>query len=76
LSDIPVHREQNPSHGRYFPPDDVKALAEILWAVWGEEVPDEMEEMVKASRAADQRRDGFAHQYQNIVLSVADHHIW
>lgn len=74
LSDIPVHREQNPSRGRYFPPNDARALAEILWAVWGEEVPDEMEEMVKASRAADQRLGGFARQYQNIVLSVAAHH--
>lgn len=74
LSDIPVHREQNPLHGRYFPPDDAKALAEILWAVWNEEVPDEMDEIGKASRVADERRGRFARQYQEIVLSVTEHH--
>lgn len=76
LSDIPVHREQNPSRGRYFPPDDAKTLAEILWAVWSEEGPDEMDEIGKACRAAEERRGGFAQQYQNIVLSIVEHHAW
>ena len=30
LSDIPVHREQMPAHGRYFAPDDAPALAQHL----------------------------------------------
>lgn len=30
LSDIPVHREQAPRHGVYFPPDDVDALATAM----------------------------------------------
>ena len=30
LSDIPVHREQNPEHGIFFPPHDPERLADIL----------------------------------------------
>lgn len=30
LSDIPVHREQNPLNGFYFKPDDERELAEVL----------------------------------------------
>jgi len=34
LSDIPVHREQNPNDVMYFHPNDSKALAEILIQKW------------------------------------------
>jgi hypothetical protein len=30
LSDIPVHREQAPQFGKFFHPDDVEKLAELL----------------------------------------------
>jgi len=36
LSDIPVHREQNPNNAMYFHPNDSKALAEILIQKWKE----------------------------------------
>lgn len=34
LSDIPVHREQDPVRGIYFNPDDENELANILESVW------------------------------------------
>jgi hypothetical protein len=30
LSDIPVHREQSPQFGKFFHPDDVEKLAELM----------------------------------------------
>ncbi len=35
LSDIPVHREQNPPHCSYFNPESDEQLAEILACQWG-----------------------------------------
>ena len=32
LSDIPVHREQNPEKAQFFPPDDPQQLADLLLA--------------------------------------------
>ncbi len=74
LSDILVHREQNPSYGKYFPPDDAKMLADILWSVWNEPCPDSKDRMADASRAIGQRRIEFARRYQDIVLGVARNH--
>ena len=74
LSDILVHREQNPSHGKYFLPDDAKMLADILWSVWNEPCPDAKSRMADASRAIGQRRIEFARRYQDIVLDVARNH--
>lgn len=74
LSDIPVHREQNPALGRYFLPDDASALAGMLWAVWNEPVLDEPQRIESARRATDQRRFEFAQKYQQIVLNTLDHH--
>lgn len=73
LSDIPVHREQNPALGSYFLPDDVNALADMLWAVWNEPAPDEMQIIVSARRATDERRVKFAQKYQKIVLNALKH---
>lgn len=39
LSDIPVHREQNPSGGIYFNPTDPEDLAEKMVRVWEETQP-------------------------------------
>jgi glycosyltransferase involved in cell wall biosynthesis len=73
LSDIAVHREQNPALGSYFLPDDVNALADMLWAVWNEPAPDEMQIIVSARRATDERRVKFAQKYQKIVLNALKH---
>lgn len=36
LSDIPVHREQAPDRGVFFPPEDPELLADALAAVYNE----------------------------------------
>jgi len=36
LSDIPVHREQNPPRSDYFHAHDANALAQIMWRRWQE----------------------------------------
>ncbi len=74
LSDIPVHREQNPALGSYFPPDDAHALAAMLWAVWNEPASDEMQMIESARRATDERRLEFAQKYQKIVLNALEYH--
>lgn len=71
LSDIPVHREQNPSHASFFPPDDARALAEKLREVWCAPYSSEVDDIVKAQAETDQRRTAFAKQYLDIVLNAA-----
>jgi hypothetical protein len=34
LSDIPVHREQNPAGAEYFEPENVEALAALMERAW------------------------------------------
>ena len=34
LSDIDVHKEQNPPDGVFFNPKDPKDLAEKMWSLW------------------------------------------
>jgi glycosyltransferase involved in cell wall biosynthesis len=74
LSDIPVHREQNPMQGSYFLPDDANALSALLWAVWNESVSDERLMIERARRATDERRLEFAQKYQKIMLNALEHH--
>jgi glycosyltransferase involved in cell wall biosynthesis len=70
LSDIPVHREQAPMYATYFPPNDAKALADILWTAWREPAPDVEERRTQARRATRIRRIEFAQRYQDIVLGL------
>lgn len=68
LSDISVHREQNPSHAIYFKPEDSSELAAILWEVWTK--PDVMEDVENVRIETSKRRYEFAKKYQQIVLHV------
>ena len=70
LSDIPVHREQNPSHASFFPPDDANALAEKLLEVWCAPDATDADNIEKAQSETDQRRTEFAKHYQDIVLNA------
>lgn len=70
LSDIPVHREQDPPGATYFAPDDAKGLADILWTAWREPAPDVEKSKMQARRETTLRRIQFAQQYQDIVLSL------
>lgn len=69
LSDIPVHREQNPERALYFNPHDAAGLAEILWRCWCEYSPaPERAEMKQAASAFPKRQRQFGESYQRIVL--------
>jgi glycosyltransferase involved in cell wall biosynthesis len=71
LSDIPVHREQNPPEGVYFNPKNPQELAEILKEKWlnSNGGPDyKLEE--KAGQALPNRTKDFALAYQDIVLEL------
>jgi glycosyltransferase involved in cell wall biosynthesis len=70
LSDIPVHREQNPLLASYFQPDDPERLAAIMWSIWNSEALDNAEYCQNALCETDKRRLEFASKYQGIVLDT------
>jgi glycosyltransferase involved in cell wall biosynthesis len=58
LSDIPVHREQNPPQSRFFPLDDTRLLAQQMQAVWVEDRTERSLEELLAANAKDLERFG------------------
>ena len=71
LSDIPVHREQNPERCAYFDPHDERSLADIMWAQWNSYSGEvEQAAMAKAEEKLPARMQGFSDDYQNIVFEV------
>lgn len=71
LSDIAVHREQNPARAEYFSPGDASSLAGILWERWVhyDQVADEAE-MQKAAMELPKRQQEFGLKYQNMILEI------
>ena len=68
LSDIPVHREQNPPYGTYFNPDDADALADAMIAhVKTAEGTTEPERKAKAKANLSARFAAFSETYEEIV---------
>jgi glycosyltransferase involved in cell wall biosynthesis len=67
LSDIPVHREQNPTEASYFQPSDKQTLAAILWEIWNDPAKLDIQINDSIQRDTDTRRATFAKQYQRIV---------
>ncbi|MDD5435877.1 MAG: glycosyltransferase, partial [Nitrospira sp.] len=72
LSDIEVHREQNPPGGVFFDPKDPKDLAEKMWSLWTNEnsIEEDRKRMKQAKEDLPKRRLEFARQYQEVVLDV------
>lgn len=71
LSDIPVHREQNPSRAEYFLPDDAGGLAEILWERWVHyDWAADRAEMQRAAQELPMRQQEFGLKYQNMILEM------
>lgn len=68
LSDIAVHREQNPPFANYFQPEDASALAEILWEVWNMPHSSNAEIVARERCVAESRVAEYAKQYQQIAL--------
>jgi glycosyltransferase involved in cell wall biosynthesis len=68
LSDIPVHREQNPERGIYVDPNDPQQLAAALETAvieFNAEIETQYQE--KAKRELPARRAAFGRQFQDIV---------
>jgi hypothetical protein len=72
VSDIAVHREQDPPRASYFPVDDVHALAERLAEAWAVDDP-AADARAAETAAADlhSRTRAFGETYESIVLEVA-----
>ena len=71
LSNLNVHREQNPPNSIYFNPHNEKELAKKLWKKWqqNKEGPDfELEKI--ARKNIKMRTREFGEKYQNIVLNI------
>jgi len=71
LSDIPIHKEQNPPHSLYFNPSDASDLAEKLKKVFLSPpvIPDLNAEKT-AKEELQMRTIRFADIYQNIILDA------
>ena len=72
LSDIPIHREQNPENSLYFDPYNVDNTAEALRKNWLENRPSEPDIYLE-KQAKDKllkRTLEFAQTYENIVLEA------
>jgi glycosyltransferase involved in cell wall biosynthesis len=71
LSDIPVHREQNPERGFYFAPNDHAGLASHMQSLLGP-LPADVEDafMKEASRKLRDRVADFGRAYESIVLEL------
>lgn len=70
LSDIAVHREQDPENAYYFSPNDPLELARHMETLWNSDCNNYLPE-VDLYKVAVQRYREFASNYQNIVLEVA-----
>jgi glycosyltransferase involved in cell wall biosynthesis len=71
LSDLPVHREQEPARGLYFDARDPRSLAKLLLLALKQY--DQTEDEIHQERARQQRMPraiGFAKQYESIVLEI------
>jgi glycosyltransferase involved in cell wall biosynthesis len=71
LSDIPVFREQDPDHARFFDPHDAQQLADAMIAIWREHDPatDLAHQTAAAARWA-AMVDAYARGYEDIVLQT------
>lgn len=72
LSDIPIHREQNPEKSIYFDPYSVKSTAEVLQQTWLDErlVSPNKNLEIRAQDNLKTRTLLFAETYQKIVLEM------
>ncbi len=71
LSDIPVHREQDPPESAYFNPHDPKELAALLEKYWLEkEGGPNLELEQRARQLLPERTRSFGRGYQEIVMEA------
>jgi glycosyltransferase involved in cell wall biosynthesis len=71
LSDIPVHREQAPEWGTYFPPSDAESLANVMSSLWQSYDPDvDSDHQRRAAQRFPMRQMEFAKTFEEIVSEV------
>jgi glycosyltransferase involved in cell wall biosynthesis len=71
LSDIAVHREQNPVKGRFFPPDNPQRLADLLLTSLIEYQYDvKQEDYENIIENLESQKREFAQNYEKIVLNT------
>lgn len=76
LSDIPVHKEQDPPGGRFFFPDRAESLADLMREILEERNLDEDSKLLsEAHGALRKRKMAFAERYQDIVLGLLDYSV-
>ena len=69
VSDIDVHREQQPPSGAYFGPDDAETLAELMWREWDAEATEARRLLgEQARRQLAGRRREFARRFESYVM--------
>ena len=74
LSDIPVHREQAPPRGMYFPPRDPAALAAAMRTTLERYASSDEDQFLEAARTALPKRvSSFAERYEQIVTAALGH---
>ncbi|WP_448658003.1 glycosyltransferase family 4 protein [Sphingomonas sp. CJ99] len=71
LSDIPVHLEQAPPHGRFFQADSAESLADAMAAEWSA-TRDRAAARAEAEAAMPRRVQAFGAAFQSIVLGAID----
>lgn len=70
LSDIPVHKEQNPIKGIFFNPNDENELADILQAIWENEYSFHEHSLSTNEPNVEERTKKFSDKFYNIVMSL------
>jgi glycosyltransferase involved in cell wall biosynthesis len=74
LSDIPVHREQAPERGFFFPPDDPEALATAMMAAYNEyDLQKDLAIQNEASTRFEKRQGEFGNSYLRTVMRASQH---
>jgi len=71
LSAIPVHREQAPEYGVFFPPESAEALADAMAGVAdGYSATEDQYRQKTARQVLPERVESFASDYEGIVLET------
>lgn len=69
VSDIAVHREQQPPAGVYFPPDDTEALARLMWTEWETDRSGVRRRLgEQARRQLPEQRAEFARRFESYIM--------
>lgn len=73
LSDISVHREQDPVKGIYFDPDNEHELADILELVWNNKYTFNQNTQSKIQSSLTERTQAFSDLFYGLVMSLFKH---